>query len=328
MRLFRFIRDRKPPSERELQQLYRSAEEGSPLPDVGAEVRAKFEADQHLSGQISDLASSAGPTNTPLQRGVFLSRVADEARRRPMEKGIPVFGHLFQMRTLAAGAAAVVLLGAVATVGAAGGAGQIADNAEDILVALQISSGSPKVDVCHVPDDNPDNTHTISVSENAVEEHLAHGDSAGVCDDDTPPGRPDDVGPSDSVDVCHNARTLSVSEDAVEEHLAHGDSEGACNDDTTPGPTDTVGPSDRVDVCHNARTLSVPEDAVEEHLDHGDSEGVCDDETPPGPPDDVGPSDRVAVCHDTRTLSVPENAAEEHFAHGDSEGACTANGDS
>ncbi len=39
----------------------------------------------------------------------------------------------------------------------------------------------PKVDVCHIPPDNPDNFHTKSVSENAVPSHLGHGDFLGAC---------------------------------------------------------------------------------------------------------------------------------------------------
>ena len=39
--------------------------------------------------------------------------------------------------------------------------------------------------VCHRPPGNPDNAHTIEVgSESAVEAHLGHGDSRGVCDGD------------------------------------------------------------------------------------------------------------------------------------------------
>jgi hypothetical protein len=38
-----------------------------------------------------------------------------------------------------------------------------------------------KVTVCHVPPGNPDNFHTISVGENAVKAHLAHGDFLGAC---------------------------------------------------------------------------------------------------------------------------------------------------
>jgi hypothetical protein len=39
-----------------------------------------------------------------------------------------------------------------------------------------------KVDVCHVPPGNPDNAHTITISENALDAHLDHGDLAGACD--------------------------------------------------------------------------------------------------------------------------------------------------
>ncbi len=35
--------------------------------------------------------------------------------------------------------------------------------------------------MCHIPEDNPDNAHTISVSVNAVPDHLAHGDKLGPC---------------------------------------------------------------------------------------------------------------------------------------------------
>lgn len=38
-----------------------------------------------------------------------------------------------------------------------------------------------KVVICHVPPGNPDNAHTIEVSENAVDAHLAHGDYLGAC---------------------------------------------------------------------------------------------------------------------------------------------------
>ena len=39
-----------------------------------------------------------------------------------------------------------------------------------------------KVDVCHIPPGNPDNAHTITISENALSAHLEHGDRVGACD--------------------------------------------------------------------------------------------------------------------------------------------------
>lgn len=39
-----------------------------------------------------------------------------------------------------------------------------------------------KVEICHVPPDNPDNAHTIRIgSADALADHLAHGDSEGPC---------------------------------------------------------------------------------------------------------------------------------------------------
>lgn len=43
------------------------------------------------------------------------------------------------------------------------------------------SAGNEKVDICHIPPGNPENVNTITVSENAVQSHLDHGDSLGCC---------------------------------------------------------------------------------------------------------------------------------------------------
>ena len=41
-----------------------------------------------------------------------------------------------------------------------------------------------KVLICHIPPGNPDNAHTICVSQHAVETHQSHhGDLVGACDD-------------------------------------------------------------------------------------------------------------------------------------------------
>lgn len=42
----------------------------------------------------------------------------------------------------------------------------------------------PKITICHVPPGNPANTHSITINENALPAHLAHGDSIGECCDD------------------------------------------------------------------------------------------------------------------------------------------------
>lgn len=49
------------------------------------------------------------------------------------------------------------------------------------LTASAAWAGNAKVKVCHVPPGNPGNFHTITVSENALQAHLGHGDLAGAC---------------------------------------------------------------------------------------------------------------------------------------------------
>lgn len=53
------------------------------------------------------------------------------------------------------------------------------------LLALGTAAwaGNNKVQVCHFPPGNPDNFHTITISENALSAHLGHGDVAGSCFD-------------------------------------------------------------------------------------------------------------------------------------------------
>jgi len=51
-----------------------------------------------------------------------------------------------------------------------------------MLLASGAMAKQPKVDVCHVPPGNPANAHTINISENAVPDHIAHGDTLGECE--------------------------------------------------------------------------------------------------------------------------------------------------
>ncbi|MFB5631599.1 MAG: hypothetical protein ACE5RN_08430, partial [Nitrosopumilaceae archaeon] len=47
-----------------------------------------------------------------------------------------------------------------------------------------IEYGSKKIEICHMPSGNPDNSHTISISVNALRAHLAHGDYIDDCEVD------------------------------------------------------------------------------------------------------------------------------------------------
>ena len=60
-----------------------------------------------------------------------------------------------------------------------------------LLVTVLVAFGAPailaapaaKVTICHIPPGTPDNYHTITVGENALPNHLQHGDLLGSCDE-------------------------------------------------------------------------------------------------------------------------------------------------
>jgi hypothetical protein len=54
-------------------------------------------------------------------------------------------------------------------------------NNENETNLLALNDTDEKVVICHIPPGNPDNAHAIEVSINAVDAHLAHGDSIGDC---------------------------------------------------------------------------------------------------------------------------------------------------
>ncbi len=41
-----------------------------------------------------------------------------------------------------------------------------------------------KIAICHYPPDNPENQHTLIIDESAFEEHIAHGDTIGACEEE------------------------------------------------------------------------------------------------------------------------------------------------
>ena len=43
-----------------------------------------------------------------------------------------------------------------------------------------------KITICHIPPGNPENAHSITISVNALNAHLAHGDSIGDCEEACP----------------------------------------------------------------------------------------------------------------------------------------------
>ena len=62
-------------------------------------------------------------------------------------------------------------------------------------VATLASAADVRVEICHFPPGNPDNYHTIRISESALSAHLAHGDVGAACETDCDP-------PCDDGDAC------------------------------------------------------------------------------------------------------------------------------
>lgn len=74
---------------------------------------------------------------------------------------------------LAAGLSVCIAAGALSSIAVA--------TSDGTASAMYYTTGKKghKVVICHKPDG--ENPHTITVSENAVDAHLAHGDSLGPC---------------------------------------------------------------------------------------------------------------------------------------------------
>ena len=69
--------------------------------------------------------------------------------------------------------------------------GTIGDDLDLLFARFQLGSNQ-NITICHVPPGNSNDAHTITVSENAVPAHLAHGDSCGPCEEND--GAPPDGG--------------------------------------------------------------------------------------------------------------------------------------
>ncbi len=119
-----------------------------------------------------------------------------------------------------------------------------------------------KVTLCHTPEDNPDNAHTIGVGADAVSDHQDHGDALGPC-------------ASDDVQTTadghqHGQRPHSGHPGYGRGHTKHHDADGV----SANGTGDDT-PADRIAVCHKGQTKHISPDALADHLAHGDAEGAC-----------------------------------------------------
>jgi hypothetical protein len=128
-----------------------------------------------------------------------------------------------------------------------------------LLVAPVSAAPNPKVEVCHFPPGNPDNFHTIRISENALAAHLAHDDLVGSCNalcadicDDGDECTIDDTGDCESAG-CPTVRDPVDCNDGL-----------GCTDDSC----------DSVAGCINTERICVPSDAC--HVSRcAEPDGVC-----------------------------------------------------
>jgi hypothetical protein len=97
------------------------------------------------------------------------------------------------------------------------------------VVDARDDDNKKKVLLCH-------GGHTLSVSANAVQAHLSHGDKLGKCDrkrerDEEDEGDRHGTKHHKEVKMCHNGKSIIVDVCDVKKHLAHGDKLGMCKKD-------------------------------------------------------------------------------------------------
>jgi hypothetical protein len=128
--------------------------------------------------------------------------------------------------------------------------------------ASPAAAGSAKVEVCHFPPGNPDNFHTITISEKAFSAHLAHGDLGGACN-------------ALCATICddENACTIDDTADCEEVGCPVSSTPVDCNDQNEC----TADSCDPVEGCVNAASVGdeCDDDQVCSGPDTCDAAGDC-----------------------------------------------------
>ena len=150
-----------------------------------------------------------------------------------------------------------------------------------ILAVTMASPHTPtpgaRVIICHRPPGNATNGNTIEVGASALQAHLDHGDTVGVCVDNTPLPT---ATPVPTLDVTPTPTFVPTNTPQQPTSTALPTDPPQPTD--TPQPTATEVPPTQVVICHrppgnpdNATTITVDASEVQAHLDHGDSLGPC-----------------------------------------------------
>jgi hypothetical protein len=116
-----------------------------------------------------------------------------------------------------------------------------------------------KVKVCHIPQGNPGNAHTIKISQSAVAAHLGHGDTLGAC----PQDEDDD---DDEDDDEHDGKTKTASitlYKAITTDNKLAPSEDPDFDLIIENTTDTIHVSSGETIIVDAGTYQMNEDDLE-----------------------------------------------------------------
>jgi hypothetical protein len=122
----------------QLEELHRAAERGGDLRDVDPELQQEVAAERQLMQQLGRFASESAPADPNVGRATFLSAVARHRSKSQEEERRPMIGQLLGGRGLALLAAAGIFAGGAVTVGASGGVGNAAGNANDVLSTLGV----------------------------------------------------------------------------------------------------------------------------------------------------------------------------------------------
>lgn len=94
-----------------------------------------------------------------------------------------------------------------------------------VLGTLGAPAWAAKVQICHVPPDNPGNFHTITINDKALQAHLAHGDLPGACSAHC--SQLCDDGNACTIDACDASERCLIDHPPV-----NCDDSNLCTDDT------------------------------------------------------------------------------------------------
>lgn len=131
------------------------------------------------------------------------------------------------------------------------------DTADNILKAKNRMRWfkNKKVTICHIPQGDPENAQTISVSKAAARAHLAHGDTMGACDDTGSEDigeEPDETAPvisdvsADPADV--SAVITWTTDEAADSKVTYADESLASASTTTEVTDDTIDTSHKIEI--------------------------------------------------------------------------------